>query len=174
MGKKKKNQIDEKIQEDYWKILQNISEWIRFSDQKSVFVITTYSVILTLIYTNSNDIYAAILNSKILTCSSVLSGLSATISIYYSFLCLSPSLKNVNKSSIFFFGHIANHNSHLEYYEYSKSILQNTSELEENLAEQIYTNSKIATRKFKLVTLSIRAQILSISIILFSLILYFS
>jgi hypothetical protein len=174
MGKKKKDQSDEKIQEDYWKILQNISEWIRFSDQKSVFVITTYSVILTLIYTNSTDIYLAILNSKILTISSIVSGLSSAISIYYSFQCLSPNLKNVNKTSIFFFGHIANHDSHLEYYKYSKSILQNSVDLEENLAEQIYTNAKIATKKFKLVTLSIRAQILSIAILLFSLILYFS
>lgn len=174
MGKKtKKTQSDDKIQDDYWKILQNINEWIKFSDQKGVFVITTYSVILTLIYTNSADIYQAVTNSKILTISSILCALFSAISIFFSFKCLSPNLSNVNKSSIFFFGHIANHKNHNDYHSYSKSILQNGVEIEENLSEQIYTNSKIATNKFKLVTWSIRCQILSISILLLSLIIYF-
>jgi len=54
------NENTDKIQEDFWKILQNISEWIRFSDQKGVFVITTYSIILTLIYSNAKEIGEAI------------------------------------------------------------------------------------------------------------------
>lgn len=160
-------------QSDYWNILSNINEWIKFSDQKSVFVITTYSVIITIIYSNSTDIYDAIRESNILIFASIICALISAVSIYFSFRCLSPNLKNTNKSSIYFFGHIANHNNYLDYYNYSKNILKSPSEIEESLAEQIYTNSKIANKKFKFVTYSIRAQIVSISFIGLALIVYF-
>lgn len=160
-------------QSDYWSILANINEWIKFSDQKSVFVITTYSVIITIIYSNSTDIYDAIRESKLLIISSVICSLVSAVSIYFSYRCLSPTIKNRNKSSIYFFGHIANHKNHKEYYEYSKNILNSPSEVEESLAEQIHTNSKIAYKKFMFVAYSIRAQIVSISLLGISLIIYF-
>ena len=159
-------------QEDYWNILTNINEWIKFSDQKSVFVITTYSVILTIIYTNASEIYDAISNSKLLIWSTVITSFFSAISIFFSFKCLSPRLKNNNTSSIFFFGHISNNTNYEEYYTYSKSILQDKESIEKSIAEQIYTNSKIATTKFKNVTYSIRAQVLSLLTIGLSLIIY--
>lgn len=166
-------QNSEKLQEDFWKILQNVNEWIRFSDQKAVFIVTTYSIILTIIYTNAKDIYIGIGESTILIVGSVMSSFISVISIFLSFKCLTPTLNNTFTSSIFFFGHISNHRDHNQYYNHAKSIIKNHRALEENLAEQIYTNSKIAKKKFELISWSIRCQVISIFIIVLSLLIYF-
>lgn len=163
----------EKVQDAFWNILQNISEWIHFSDQKGVFVITTYSIILTLIYSNAKEIGEAVGSSTVLIISAILISATSIVSIYLSFKCLSPTLSNIHTSSIFFFGHIANHKGHDQYYNHAKSIINNDRAIEENLAEQIYTNSKIATNKFKLVSWSIQLQVLSILLMLISLTIYF-
>lgn len=169
----KPTQNTEKIQDDFWKILQNVNEWIKFSDQKAVFVVSTYSIILTLIYSNADEIYVAISGSLILIIGSVIASLISVISIFLSFKCLTPILNNTFTSSIFFFGHIANHNDHNQYYNHAKSIIKNRRAIEENLAEQIYTNSKIAKRKFTLVSWSIKCQVASIFVIIISLSIYF-
>ncbi len=43
-----------KIQE-YWNILGNINDWIKYSDTKATILLTLYGVIITIVYTNAND-----------------------------------------------------------------------------------------------------------------------
>lgn len=145
-----------KIQE-YWNILGNINDWIKYSDTKATILLTLYGVIITIVYTNANDTLIGLNSSNWILFFSILSITLSGLSILFSFLCVNPSLKNNNPESIIYFGHIQKKfKNATEYLEKSDEIIKSELKHQKELTEQIHTNSKIAWKKFSYVTWSIR------------------
>ena len=73
-----------------------------------------------------------------------------------------------------YFGHIATKtNKYKDYLDETKTKFENIDQLSEQLSEQIYENSKIAWKKFKNVTYSIRLFFSSIIFLILILIIYY-
>lgn len=161
-------------QEEYWKILDKTNDWIKFSDTKAVVILTFYGIIITAIYSNSNEVYAFLSGSIFSISIAIIAVLLSITSVLFSFLSINPRLRNLNPHSILYFGHIQeNYSNYTDYFEHSRDVISNDTEYEKQIAEQIYVNSKIAWKKFKNITYSLRCFFLSILSIFLLMIHYF-
>lgn len=157
-----------------WNILHYNSDWLKFSDTKASIILTVYGIIITIIYSNSNDIFTAINTSKPLLILSIICALMSLVSIFFSFMCINPNLKNPNPNSIIYFGHIATKYDSFDAYHEEFLRVNSNDQISEQINEQIYTNSKIAWKKFFHVSWSIRFFVLTIAILLIQVIIYLS
>ncbi|MFW5700775.1 MAG: Pycsar system effector family protein [Cyclobacteriaceae bacterium] len=163
------------MNDKYWNILQYNNEWLRYSETKASVLLTVYGIIITIIYSNANEVFEAINETSLFLYSSVFYGLTSIISIFFSFMCINPRLKNENPSSIIYFGHIAKKNKNFsDYSQYSKTIIDNDDKFREQIVEQIFATSGIAWKKFVNVTWSIRLFVFSVIILLVSIAIYLS
>jgi hypothetical protein len=158
--------------EEYWKILQQNVDWIKFSDQKAGALLSVYGIIATLLYTNSHDVYSSFQSNKILLIIAIVAITFAGLSIYFCFQTINPRLKNVNPQSIIYFGHIAAHKNYRTYLDHSKAILNRQDDYECHIAEQIYINATISKRKFENVAYGIRFFICFITSVIISILIY--
>ena len=127
-----------KTSEEYWKILNTINEWIRFSDLKAGAILSVYGIILTVIYSNSEQVFKILDTNSSLLFISIVAIITSIISVFLSFLTLNPSLKNKNPHSILFFGHIQKKfDSYEDYDQQAKEIISGKKEYRAQLAEQI-------------------------------------
>lgn len=154
--------------EELWKIYERNCDWIKFSDTKAGILLTIYGIIITIIYSNSSDLYLVLNQSKILVFTSTVVGITSIISVSFSFLCINPRLKNTNIKSNIFFGTITK--NHLNLKSFKESLKKH--KLKEDLQEQVYTTSKIADKKFKNITWSIRFFVLSLFILIINIIIH--
>ena len=157
---------------NYWNTLQSVSEWVRFSDTKAGVVITVYCVILTIIYSNAQEVYLAVSSSTLQVVLVIVAGLLSFVSLVNCFLCLNPRLKNDNPTSGLYYGHIAKLKNHEEYLNLVSGKFGNDSEFEKQITEQIYINSKIAWKKFNNVGWAIRFFFGSIIVLFGSMFIY--
>lgn len=161
-----------KIQE-YWNILGNINDWIKYSDTKATILLTLYGVIITIIYSNSTDVLSGITNSNWTLTFSIIVVIFSLLSIVFAFLCINPQLKNENPNSIIYFGHIQKKFQNAnDYLSSSLEIIENENSYQKELAEQIHTNSRIAWKKFSNVTWSLRFFFGTLIFMLFSVLIY--
>jgi methionine synthase II (cobalamin-independent) len=111
-------------------------------------------LILTIIYTNANDLYDALATSSFQFGLTIISALLFLLTLIFSFLAINPNLTNHNKKSVIYFGTIKNYSNNSEYHKTIKEL--NEEELNEMFSEQIYINSHIAWNKFVKVGWAIR------------------
>ncbi len=159
--------------ENLWRTFQTINEWIRFSDTKASLIISIYGIGITIIYSNSNDIFSALSKSTCLLVFIWICVGLCIIALLFAFLSLNPRIDNKNPSSIIYFGHIATNPSANAYKLKSESIFDNDDLVFDQLSEQVHTNSQIAWKKFKFVTYSLRIFFVNIVFILITLLIYF-
>ena len=143
------------MNENLWKTLTTINEWVRFSEGKAVALLTAQGVliaVLSQILLTGNQIFGTI--------ESLLSGIAIilnTASMFFSFLCLNPRLKLRGGISPLFFGSIASSfKDSIEYYEFYRSKMNTDETISKELCGQIFVNSQIANRKYRHVAYSIR------------------
>ena len=159
--------------QEYWNILNNINDWIKYSDTKATLLLTLYGVIITIIYSNSVDVLEGLKNSNYTLVLSIAGIFFSIASIVNSFLCINPRLKNKNPNSIIYFGHIqSKFSTAKEYFKSSSEIISNDKSYQKEISEQIYTNSKIAWKKFSNVTWAIRFFFASLLITIASTLTY--
>lgn len=157
----------------YWQILQYNIDWLRFSETKATVILTVYGIILTIAYTNANSVFDAIAKSNFLLIMTLIYAMLTIASVIFSFLAINPTLKNLNPNSILYFGHISNSFQDAASYKiHTKSILDDNDRYTDQLADQIYINSKIAWKKYLRVTWSLRLFFCSLIIVLLSLSIY--
>jgi hypothetical protein len=79
------------------------------------------------------------------------------MSLYYAFKCFRPRFENKNPTSVIYFGDIVSDFTEYKlYHTYLEKIVVDDNEMSVQLAEQIHTNSSIATKKFQAVSMSIK------------------
>lgn len=156
-----------------WQILLKNIEWIKFSDTKATIILTVYGIIITLVYTNPNEVLASIEKSPLLTGLTILTGLMSVTAIYFTFKCLNPRLNNYNPTSLLYFGHIKQKfDTHQDYYKEFNQLITDEKEYGLQISEQILTTSQIAWRKFYDVSWAVRLLIGTIITLLAEILIY--
>lgn len=157
--------------ENQWKIYQMINELTRFSDSKAAASITFNGIFYVLFFSSINGSNTFLSFSWLSIILAVLTFITSSISIIYSFLCIIPTLGSKGTKSIFYFDHIAEHPKSIDYLLYSKQIYVKDDELFEQLSEQIYINSKIARKKFRNVNVSMRFLFATIGLLIINILI---
>ena len=159
--------------QEYWNILGNTNDWIKYSDTKATILLTLYGVIITIIYSNASESLNGITNSNWTIFFSTLSIILSLLSIIFAFLCINPRLNNDNPNSIIYFGHIQKKFKNAEEYSTKASeIISSENNYQKELTEQIHTNSKIAWKKFKNISWSIRFFTFSLIFMIITILTY--
>lgn len=143
--------------DNYWKILQTNLEWIKASDQKATIILTIYGIIIPFVNSRSEELFESISGHPEILVFMGLAGLSSLVSMYSAFRCLTPRIFKNFRPSVIFFGSIVEQYPDDESYLAALQKKMSTEELiEEEIAEQIFINSRVAFRKFKDVARAIR------------------
>jgi hypothetical protein len=159
--------------EKYWNILQQINDWVKYSETKASIILTVHGIIITVVYSNSKSVFEALNQSNFLFYSTLLYIALSILSIFFSFRCVNPRLKNPNPTSIIYFGHIAKKFPNFKnYYNHSKPIIVDENAFSEQISEQIFINSGIAWKKFVNVSWSLRIFIIGIVVLMVSVLIY--
>ncbi len=150
--------------EQYWQILKNNQEMIRFSEVKAGLVISVYGILFSVMLNETAWLRAEIARWPwyLFVVVSVFLAI-ILVSLYYSFKCFRPRFENKNPTSIIYFGDIvSDFQEYMAYHAYLEKTVVNDYEMSVQLAEQIHTNSTIATRKFQAVSKSVKLMLISI------------
>lgn len=136
-----------------WKIYENINEWIRFADTKASAIIGVNAILAGFVVSNLPAFRTYLVGNPLLATIAILTAISNVVSVYFAVKCLNPTLDVGEPISFFYFAHIALGFDSAEKYSLQlQELLNNQSNLYDNIASQIWANSKIAWKKYKAVT----------------------
>lgn len=137
--------------EDRFTILQGVNEWLRFSDSKAGVIIAFQGVTAGFLISNAKILsevgkLGGSCTRFICLFLLVIGAASSLISLLYSFKVVYPRLNIGEPKSRIFFAHIASLKTATDY---SKEISNKDYDLETDISNQIWANSKVAWRKYK-------------------------
>ena len=162
----------EDLVDHYWGAINYIFGLIKASEIKAGLILSFYGIVLNLIYQGFGSTIGSLQEDELFLALLMLWFNATVISIYFSFRCFMPRIESNYEKNVFFFGDIISSFGDIK--SYSRTLYEiSTDELKlfEQLGEQIFINSKIASEKFKNVNHSLRY--LSISLILLLLIVMY-
>lgn len=145
--------------------LDQIHDWIKFSDEKAGLILATDGVLLGFFTSQFKSVKSIIIqghNWALLTifCFLVfMIGLCLILSILFAFFVIYPRLNVGESKSLIYFGHIRTKSECDFVNEFLKA---DDEKLENDLITQIYACSKIAWQKYKNTCYSIRSLIVVI------------
>ena len=153
--------------ENLWKTYDAIGELIRFADTKATAILAINGVIAGFYFSNIGAIQNILQQKSIsilpLAIATILLLFSSALSAY----CIAPRLKMNNTRCLIFFCDIANYKTADEY-EKALSNKMTDEQIKKQLIDQVWANSKIATKKYKAVNIAVLLFVASmISSILF-------
>lgn len=147
----------EKLPEILWKTYDDISGWVRFSDTKAAAILASNVAILVIVFSKSIDGANFLLDHKMLLLFLAMGFLFGLASIYYAMCCLNPMFDPGEPKSLIYFAHIARkYNNYDKYNIDVTKAFKNESEISSQIAYQVWTNSKIALKKYNSISWSIR------------------
>lgn len=145
-----------------WRLHSNINEYLRFADAKAGAIIGLAGISFTFVLTKEPIVRRVVVDRgcdyiAVVIC--ILFGaylISSFIAMYKALSCIWPRLGDGQTRSKLFFFHISqDYGQHQDKYrQYWEQMSED--ELKEDLANQIVETSKIASRKFILISQSIR------------------
>ena len=154
--------------EQYWHILHNNQEMIRFSEVKAGLVISVFGILFSIMLNSVEWLKAQMETWEISQMAIfVLFMLTTIISVLYAFRCFMPRFENKNPTSVIYFGDIVSDFGHYkDYHKFLEEISVDDKEMSLQLAEQIHTNSSIAARKMQTVNTSMKAMMGSVGLLI--------
>jgi len=159
--------------ERYWLILQNIVDWLRFSETKASVILTSYGVLFTIFYTNAAAVFSSIKHPGAVRALVIMFGIACLASIVAAFLTIRPRLRNNNPTSILYFRHIQKkYKTAAEYKRAAHAILDSEDQYTDHLTEQIHTISRVADAKYVCAGLAIWAFGVSLVLLVVTVIVY--
>jgi hypothetical protein len=154
--------------EQYWAILRNNQEMIRFSEVKAGLVISIFGVLFSLMLNSVAWIKDAIENWTAFQIGILgLFILITIVSLIYAFRCFMPRFENKNPTSVIYFGDIvSDFGEYKAYHEYLEKAVVDDAQMSLQLAEQIHTNSSIALKKMQAVNMAMRYMMLAVFLLI--------
>ena len=154
--------------EQYWAILKNNQEMIRFSEVKAGLVVSVFGVLFSLMLNEVTWIKEAIANWSMFQIGMIVLFMIMTlISLFYAFRCFMPRFENKNPTSVIYFGDIVSDFSvYADYHEYLQKAVVDDAQMSMQLAEQIHTNSSIAAKKMKAVNMAMRYMMVAVFLLI--------
>jgi hypothetical protein len=169
-----KNKHTDDLIDHYWGSINYIFSLIKASEIKAGLILSFYGIILNFMYKSLQPILDTVQNKTVFY---ILFGLwfcSTVLSIYFSIRCFMPRIERKFEKNIFFFGDVTTSFGNIR--EFSKTFYEisiDEDRLFDQLGQQIFINSKIATGKFKNINKSL--QFLAIGLLLMMiLIIYYA
>jgi hypothetical protein len=143
--------------EDAWRSLQQVNEWVRFADTKAAAVLAGSGVlggVLVAAVPSLADFRAHTTRAVLLSVAIICVGVSSLLSLRI----LAPRLRTGEPRSLIYFDHIARRyaadcNGFVDNY---LALARTADDLSRQVAEQIWSNSRVARRKFVRVSLAVR------------------
>ena len=171
--------MDDKI-ETLWNIYDSINSMIKFSDTKATAILAINGVVLTIIFSNISKFLPLIadpLYRNFVIVSVTVGTLTGIVSIICSISCLIPKTnfykdKKDYKTSTIFFGDIAKKENPGSYSQFIKEVLSKEGQLENDILQSIWINSKISANKFLKVQLAVILLGLTIFFLIIPLFIY--
>lgn len=152
---------DEKINV-YWEGIKYINGLNRSSEIKAGLIISFYGLLLGVVFQVAFEVGNTLKFNAILIATSAIFIFFVSRSIYFSFKCFLPQIETNFKSNAFFFHDaVTKYGSITEYSKHLMNLLDDEKGLYEQLGEQIYVNSLIASKKFKDVNKSVKNLVYS-------------
>jgi len=143
--------------DNLWKIYNNISELIRFSDAKAIAILATNGVIAGFYFSNISTLKDILTDRPIVFIPLLVAVFLIFISASRSAQCLFPRLKAEKECDVIFFGDIVK--KHRSPTDYEKAIREsfsnNNATLNSQLSYQIWQVSKVAQCKYDAVKESV-------------------
>lgn len=134
--------------------LKRVSEWIRFADQKVAFLAIYYSALISFVIVNKDDAINKILLVNGYGLYAVVTDVVLVITIFSLgvaaiIFTVFPKLKNqLISDSLLYYGTISN----MKFIDFKNKInVLSDEEVRDQIIEQIYTNSNIASQKMRCV-----------------------
>lgn len=155
--KSRKHKHTEELVDHYWGSITYVSSLIKASEIKAGLILSFYGILLNFSYKYIEMILASAPAKTFLY---ILLGawfVSTLVSIYFSIRCFMPRIEATYEKNVFFFGDVISKFGTIE--EFSKTFYKislDEEKLFNQLGQQIYVISKIASIKFKYVNKSLR------------------
>ena len=169
-----KNKHTDDLVDHYWGSINYISSLVQAAEIKAGLILSFYGIILNLIYESLGNVVDNIGDDIGFL---VLSGawfVSTCISIFYSIRCFMPRIEANYEKNIFFFGDVISAFGDIK--SFSKTfydISTDEDKVFDQLGQQVYINSKIATAKFLNVNKSLKFLAIGLMVFLVLLVYYF-
>ena len=145
------------MEQRLWITISQTNEWVRYSDGKGVALLGIQGVLIGLALTFLKDFLTGSTLNAVSTVFLIVGIVCVTAAMVFTFLCLVPRLNNRGRKSPIYFGAIAaSFKTPEEYGQYLREHFITEEDIIESLSEQIHTNSRIASVKFKRVSWSTR------------------
>ena len=147
----------EELVDHYWGSINYVFSLIKASEIKAGLILSFYGILLNLIYKNVGDVIAVADNGhQLLYVPLTLWAFCIVASIYFSIKCFMPRMESKFEKNMFYFKDIITRYGNIK--EFSRTFYEtslNEEELFDQLGQQIFVNSTIASAKFKSVNRSI-------------------
>jgi hypothetical protein len=140
--------------ENLWKTYEVINELIRFADAKATAILAIDGVIAGFFFSNIGTIQTILMQRTVALLPLLLVAGFLLLSTGYSAYCIVPRLKMNNSKCLILFCDIAKF-PNAETYQKEIGEQLGDEKVDQYLADQIWVNSKIATKKYYAVTVSI-------------------
>ena len=144
---------DEKL-EVYWETINYITGLNRSSEIKAGLIISFYGLLLGVVLELMTRAETGLRLNYLLVAVLLVFGFYVCRSIYYSFKCFMPQIETKFEKNMFY-GDIG------AFSDKFSDLLNNAEELYDQLGQQIYVNSLIASKKFSDVNKSVRNLVYS-------------
>ncbi len=133
-------------------IYTSINDWIKHAETKASTILAVQTVFIGLVLTRSIEKGSVSWPSLLLTVSFALGFALNMLSMLFCFLCLNPNLRLKQIKSPIYFGSIAvSFKTAEEYSEYAEGVVGDPQNLLNEVSAQIFVNSQIALKKYRLV-----------------------
>ncbi|MCH2488528.1 MAG: DUF5706 domain-containing protein [Flavobacteriales bacterium] len=152
-----KNKHTDDLVDHYWGSINYVTSLIKASELKAGLILSFYGILLNFIYQSVSIMLADIPNEFILFVLLGLWFICTVASIYFSIRCFIPRIEAKYDKNIFFFRDVITKFGNVS--EFSKTFYEisiDEDRLFQQLGQQIFIVSKIATLKFRNVNLSLR------------------
>lgn len=154
---RKKNKHTDDLVDHYWGSIDYVSGLIKASEIKAGLILSFYGILLNFVYSYLEMVLNYAKEAPFLYVLLGLWFMAIVISIYYSVRCFMPRIETNYEKNIFFFGDVITKFGNIK--EFSKTfytISSDEDQLFNQLGQQIYIISKIASVKFASVNKSLR------------------
>lgn len=152
-----KNKHTDDLIDHYWGSIDYVSGLIKASEIKAGLILSFYGILLNFTYKHLESVLAEGANKPFLYVLLAAWFLCTAASIYFSVRCFMPRIEGKYEKNIFFFGDIISKFGNVK--EFAKTfhtISSDEDQLFDQLGQQIFIISKIASYKFSCVNRALR------------------
>ena len=156
-GDKIKNKHTDDLIDHYWGSISYVSGLIKSSEIKAGLILSFYGILLNFAYSYLEMVLNFAKNAIFLYVLLGLWFIAIVVSIYYSVRCFMPRIEGEYEKNIFFFGDVISKFGNVK--EFAKTfhtISSDEDQLFDQLGQQIFIISKIASVKFSYVNKALR------------------